>query len=1236
MSGRDRPQPQLFVRDGSSQDCRALAPLQDGYFSLAEMSFPVLLAMATEHARLVGFYQLDDRPDGSWKPFFSADETIVMARILAVRPQYEQARFDRWWATAGMAPDAAARARARVPTLRLARFLEGWRNDLAQARGSAGRKLHTLLAAVIGSLGADPHAQAALQAARLLNQQERPEPALADTPRERIKSSYDTLFTAIEMVQRETARLLPETLASGKHEPAVALLIAFIRMARQLHARLNRFTSGHLDFYYDGMLGTPPLPAVPDHCYLVVAPCPTGGSIAIAPGTEFLARPDADGRQAVYLADAGLLVGDASIGAMHTLYFNRDRNISPETDMDKRGSVAARQAWPSHVWSRQLPLPGQLDYTDPAALRALPLLGAPKNATEAGQAHDARLGFALASNVLLMREGRRRVKISLEFAPPHLKWRLLRLITVIRHKKMRSGNTVDRVELADICQRILRGLFRIEVTGPSGWIRVPAYHPSLPASGQGHATAGALLQIEFELGLEIAPVVAYAPALHGESYQTAVPMVRLRLNPDSYVYPYGLLRGLTLTAASIAVHVSGYRQLSLSNQIGQLSAATPFQPFGPIPVVGSYLIVGAGEAAGKDLRHFHVDLEWAELPDDAGGFKAYYHDYSDTVETEAYQARVEVLADGVWLPQESQAPLAPLFQTDYARTASRRVLRHIRLSCDGVLERMRRGAAPHAPGNGPYSAASRHGYFKFTLAAPRFAFGHREYAQALAHAMKRNLRNKSGRFLAGIPELPYTPLVAAITASYEAVARIALQQPGAAPAAGWNNTLFHLHPHGWEALSNATDGGATLLPVYEELGYLHIGLAASNQAAMLTLFFHLQEDSLPDAPRAVAWSYLSDNKWQPLPQRNILSDSTGGFMTSGMVALNIPSDISLQQTLMPAGLYWLRISGSDKLSNFCSVYTVYTQALCVRRDPVSMQSATQVSLPAASIERSRQVIAGLGKIAQIIATRGGQLAETRAQRHTRLAERLRHKGRAVTPADYESLILQQFPEIYKVKCFANLSTQGHTPAEWLRPGHILIVVVPPLAPGSALHHMPQLNGKLVREVEAWIRALAPPAATIAVQHPVYEQIQVRCSVTLKPGLADGLGGQYMTRLNEDISRFLSPWSALGNRIHFGWNVRLHEVESYIIGLDYIADVSACSMLRVAPTDRGSYVLSDTAADSRKQGIAWHYPWSVAIPIEKHLIDIHAHEGGSLQRANLHTLDIGATFIITSKATHGPA
>ena len=47
--------------------------------------------------------------------------------------------------------------------------------------------------------------------------------------------------------------------------------------------------------------------------------------------------------------------------------------------------------------------------------------------------------------------------------------------------------------------------------------------------------------------------------------------------------------------------------------------------------------------------------------------------------------------------------------------------------------------------------------------------------------------------------------------------------------------------------------------------------------------------------------------------------------------------------------------------------------------------------------------------------------ESKDQRNARVAERIRHRARAINSWDYERLLLEEFPTIGKVACFPNCS-----------------------------------------------------------------------------------------------------------------------------------------------------------------------------------------------------------------------
>ena len=73
-----------------------------------------------------------------------------------------------------------------------------------------------------------------------------------------------------------------------------------------------------------------------------------------------------------------------------------------------------------------------------------------------------------------------------------------------------------------------------------------------------------------------------------------------------------------------------------------------------------------------------------------------------------------------------------------------------------------------------------------------------------------------------------------------------------------------------------------------------------------------------------------------------------------------------------------------------------------------------VGVPAGTISETTTPIPGLGEIDQIGYSFGGRPVEDRKSLFTRASERLRHKQRAVSPWDYERLVLEAFPNVRRM------------------------------------------------------------------------------------------------------------------------------------------------------------------------------------------------------------------------------
>jgi hypothetical protein len=174
-----------------------------------------------------------------------------------------------------------------------------------------------------------------------------------------------------------------------------------------------------------------------------------------------------------------------------------------------------------------------------------------------------------------------------------------------------------------------------------------------------------------------------------------------------------------------------------------------------------------------------------------------------------------------------------------------------------------------------------------------------------------------------------------------------------------------------------------------------------------------------------------------------------------------------------------------------------------------------------------------------------------------VSERLRHKERAVTIWDYERLVLEHFPSIYKVKCLPNTLITKDAYSE-KSPGHVGLVTIPNLVNSNAADPLNPYTAKSVREeIQQFLDVHHSGAATLHVDHPLFEQVQVEALVTFREGYDETY---FTNELKEDITRFLAPWAfAESVEIEFGGKVYKSVLIDFVEELEYV-DYLTCFKL----------------------------------------------------------------------------
>ncbi|WP_020589081.1 baseplate J/gp47 family protein [Desulfobacter curvatus] len=1224
----------LFTKGGTDRTTRQSPLLGKGSVSLFRSGIRERITLGAVQANMLAWYDRDNRMAGSWEPFFSEDETLVLGRIAGLDINGIKDRFLKEEDT-------------RYQLCRdLVRIMNDWLILFSAMDTHSAQRMTARIRTVIRD-------RASLALALL------PQPAgegfdpdILDpawqikaqvnvTVQKSLDHAFYGLVNGLTQIRTTAETLFAPSMEGGHHDPSAGLFITFLNLMDQVRHRADRFMERYLDFYLYNVLRAVPDPGRPDRAILLFQASGQGQDAWVEKGCPFIRGDGSTIQEQVYRADHDLGITDAKVAALSSLYFDMNPYISPEKEM---GFVTG-------VYLNTLDLePDTGGQTD-----GIPLFGTrvPLKNGAAGAWAPARMGLALSSPVLRMSQGERRVQVDIDYQTDLGVTRMLEKRLAIKT----PGLDEDDLDLRDLFFKVFDKAFTLSLTGPNGWIPIGDYRPihALVAP----ETAPARLSLVFHLGPDMAPVVPWSAEIHGGDYAPGEPVLRLMLNPDAHAFLFSFFSTLRLNRVRITAEVKGYRDLVLYNNGGRLSPDTAFAPFGSVPEPGASFTVGSHETANKNITRLDICVEW-ELPGQTRCPASYYQGYDKPADTR-FEAKISTLTDGTFHPEDpDQQVRASLFTDTDGNDAvmDSTLCPFTRFSLDGDQFRLfRQKANPVSKEAFALDTGTRYGFVRLTLAAPDWGFGHREYPGLLADILTRNALKKKAGLTVAVPNQPWTPMIRRIRMDYRAVSHFTPQDLNPKSDGRVGNRLFHIQPFGIDSLATHTDRGPVcFLPWFfmpppddakefydPSYGSLFIGLRSTRAPGVLTLFFDLNQEGrtrITERQSHIFWHYLQGNDWKALSSRRILSDTTQGFLTPGIVTLDIPGDVTKGNNVMDPDLYWLRVSAHGNLDTLCSLAGVHTHgAYVTRSDLGDAAKEADGEKNGTIIERAKTALPGISRISQVTAFFGGRQRETDPMTKNRIRERLRHKMRAVTPWDYERLVLAEFPEVFKVKCFTNLSSldkelfthdfnRNLTLAQ--KPGNVLVV---PVA-GHTNEAMPEgklprLSRVILERIRKFLSRHASPFAKISVENPVYERIRVRCRVAF----ADRENpGRDIRRLNRTLWEYLSPWHPEGYGGRFGWQIRSEDVMAHISGQPYVKGLTRFSMLKMTDKTRGWYGLFDTSDPlhtiEAPELIQPFYPWSLAVPDTRHTIetvDVAVPEKG--EPVGINTLEIGTTFII---------
>jgi hypothetical protein len=895
----------------------------------------------------------------------------------------------------------------------------------------------------------------------------------------------------------EIASKISEWEKTGNAQPHLSLLIAFLKLLEIAIGDLNNLTRKHLDFFYNRVLRIEKNAAEPNQVNVFFEIAKNITSFKLNSGTLLDAGKDKNGNIKYFQTLKEIVLNQAKISSLKSIY------VENNTDYKIYGA----------------PVTNSLDGLGtpfPVAGTAWKAFGeSQKNLSDNEKTMlNADIGFAISSPALLLSEGERTIEINLS---------------------CRTTNPNPQV---------LNNFFEVYLSGAKAWIKAEPVTGNFtvtgPITGTSYYSANFILEIE--LSSTSPAITSFDANVLGDGFNTTWPVLKIKLNHNKNPFTYKLLKEIEIQTITINTTVLGIKNANLQNDQGILNPAKPFQPFGAVPRKGSSFIISSGELAVKNIKSVTISVLWDNLPADSLG--SYFAGYAPNLTNSSFQANLFVNKNLQWQaysgnpvalfhPTTASIPSAvninsgfpdTIFDDEiisfYPSNSIKLELAGVKNSFDELIDELQE-------------------------------FGHQEFTNLYTNAA---IEKANGSTTATFPNTPYTPVIKEFKLNYSASDTIILD------ADNPTGKFFRIEPFGFaEVISNEF---FPLLESFNKQGNFYIGLQGLVPPQNVSILFQVAEGSgaisaITEADE-IEWSYLSETGWQTLSSLEIITETTQNLQKSGIIEFSVGSNAIKGSTRFNgySDYYWLRGSVLNNTELISKVVQLYPNAVAAEYVIDSVIEPDVSILPENTISKLVTKLAEVKKVNQPYVSSGGRVPETDTTYYTRVSERLRHKNRSVSLWDFEHMVLQEFDNVYKVKCLKNADAKSN-----LAPGSITLLVISNLRNKNASNPLePTTSFGTLQSIKKYISNYVSPFVNVNVENPVYEKLLT----DFKVGFYEGFdGGYYGALLNEEIKKFLSPWAyEEGKDILFGGKVYRSDILWFIENRPYVDYVTEFKLYHI--------------------------------------------------------------------------
>lgn len=648
---------------------------------------------------------------------------------------------------------------------------------------------------------------------------------------------------------------------------------------------------------------------------------------------------------------------------------------------------------------------------------------------------ELRIGWQIESPMLVLNEGERKVNVCFRL-------------------------TADSL----VPDSISDGCFTLQLSAAEGWIE---------QSCNCFIEAGRLC---FDFTLEFGEVALASCEEETHGMITEYPV--LRILTDNRSAPYGWASRLKFDSVKIEVEVTGIRNFTFCNELGEVDTSQLFHPFGIQANRGTWFIFGYDEMGLKPLQEVCLKGIWRKLPETKEEFDKIYGGYGTNAD--AFRITAEWQQKGKWITCHLESQ--DLFTFDD--------LGKLKLAkmCFNCTE----------PGH--------NGFFRVTLNAPAIGFGTDVYRTQFTDVMIHNSHCKK-KECKPIPTEPLVPQLAEVELSYIAMEEMALTKIGQSSI--WLSCITELSEQ--DACPICCKQEHSFLPALpaDHLLYFAFRNAGGEKSVRMYIDMALPEEKIPfynpqpDKRVKSSWELWSGDSWKAIMDESVHIEETCGLTQSGFIEINLPERISDKHEDQQ-GRMWLRAALIGDVSACLAIRGIWTN--CIR---LEAQNGDGLPLAAGMIQEMSEADERIESIIQPLPGFGGRPAETEIQCAMHQNARIHNRHRALTIEDYEQLVLEHFPEVDKVQCIPLPKDKGASE---------ICLVVFSRAEDSRYCLSPAWK---LAEIQRLVGRYVPPFVTLRVMNPVYEQVKVHCKAVLWDRTLDE--GKTIRQLVVLAQNYIAPW-----------------------------------------------------------------------------------------------------------------